>query len=258
MSAPRTYVTDLTHFLDSDGNVVDGPAGKLARYLGLIVELGSVMDVGDGGLVPMFCSNPSRRRRCGSRLVVRRSSRESIEWECPTCGENGVIRNWFATRFGLGAARAMMPTAETADVVVRSDELWAMRRLGGGVPVLRRKLVEAMDFGGGYLMFHADHGDIEELRDLSSDAAGRAGGKDRRLLDRFAARMDAFRTTLREFIEPAEPPVDLAAIEDAGTRPEVIALAREIAAQQGRDEVMFDDLMDAELAYERGRRLLLH
>jgi hypothetical protein len=170
---------------------------------------------------------------------------------------NGVVHNWAGTRFdlsGLGAPK----TEGAQDAVVRVGELFAMRRLGRGVPALRRLLVEVMDLGEGYLSFWAGFAQLEELRNLAQQAADTARGEDRRFLDRFAARMDAFRTTLPDFLEPQEIPIDLAAAEKAGTPPDVIALAREVAAEHGRDEVMFEDIMAAEAAWKRGRRPALH
>jgi hypothetical protein len=258
MQRPRTYVTDLTDLLDEGGRVVEGPAGKMARYLGLIVELGSVMAIGDGGTVSMPCSNPTRRKVCGALIAIGRSSGESIEWSCRRCGESGVIRNWSGSCFDIGRSRAMQPGPYTVNAVVRTTEVWAMRRLGGGVPALRRLLVEAVDFHDGYTMFTADHAELEALRDLAHEAATLARGPDRRLLDCFAARVDAFRTTLPDFIEPGAPSIDLAAAEDAGTPPEVIAIARELAAERGREQIEIEDLIDAKAAHQGGRRPMLH
>ena len=64
--------------------------------------------------------------------------------------------------------------------------------------------------------------------------------------------------TLPEFVEPWEPELDLAAAQYAGTPPEVIAIARELAAADGRDRLRPEDLAGAQSEYERGRRRVLH
>jgi hypothetical protein len=257
MPRPRTYVSDLTHFLDERGQVIEGPLGKMGHYLGLIVEIGSVLPIGHGGLAPAHCASP-RRRRCGGRLVVARPEAERIEWECQTCGENGVISHWIATRFNLVSVPRVAQADVSSDPVVQLDELSAMRRLGGAPPTLRRLLAEAGDLGEGYFTFSAGFAHLEELRDLAASAAERARGEDRRLLDRFAARMDAFRTASPDFLEPEESPLDLQAVQEGGVSPKMIALARQIAAERGHDDVMFDDLLDARAAWDRGRRPVLH
>jgi hypothetical protein len=58
---------------------------------------------------------------------------------------------------------------------------------------------------------------------------------------RFAARADAFRTTLPDFLEPPEEPVDLDDVIARGAPETTVGLARDIAAHRGRDDVYVED-----------------
>lgn len=82
--------------------------------------------------------------------------------------------------------------------------------------------------------------------------------QDPRLLDRLAGRIDALRTTLPEFTQPQDVVLDLSPLENAGYSPELIALVRTIAAEHGRDVVLFEDFVEAEDAWKAGRRPRLH
>jgi len=193
---PRCFVTDFSDLLDGDGQ----PIGRYARYLGLIVEAGSIMSEGEGGYVPMRCANPHKKRACHAQLTASRTFQDQIEWECPSCGEQGVISNWVGTSFDLGSAPELPHHPEHRDVVVQLDELDSMRRLAGLSPRLRRLLVEAASIGNNYLFFLAGHHELVQLREAAKGAADRNRSAERRLLDRFCARMDAFITTLSSFI----------------------------------------------------------
>lgn len=201
---PRNYVTDLIDLLDPTGQPAEGHSGKLARYFGLVVEAGSIMKRGEGRYIPMRCSNPVRRKTCASQLIAARPDDGTVEWECPACGERGRVSNWSGTTFDLGSVRPVRMVEESRDVVVPLDELDAMRRLSYTPPLLRRLLVEAIGIGDNYLFFPASQDELIQLREYAQVSADEAKGEDRRLLDRFAARMDAFITMLPEFTEGAE------------------------------------------------------
>jgi hypothetical protein len=203
-SVPRNYVTDLIDLLDPKGQPAAGQPGKLARYFGLVVEAGSIMKRGEGRYIPMRCSNPVRRKPCASQLIAARPDDGVVEWECPACGERGSVSNWSGTSFDLGAVRPVRMVEESRDVVVPLDELDAMRRLSSTPQQLRRLLVEAIGIGDNYLFFPASQDELIQLREYAQVIADESKGEDRRLLDRFGARMDAFITMLPEFTEGAE------------------------------------------------------
>jgi len=198
---PRTYVTDIQHLLNDSGQPAPGPAGEMARYLGRIVEAGSSIPERKGHLAPLRCANPSHRRRCGGQLGVVVPSIGTIEWECIGCRERGVITNWTGTAFDLSQIATPRPGDERVDLVAPLAELDAVLRRCELERPLRRLLLDASGVGDEYLFVLADYGQLIELRNATSRAAETVSGNDRRMLDRFAGRVDGLATTLSAFLE---------------------------------------------------------
>lgn len=195
----RYYVSDLIHFVDDQGRAVAGPLGKLGRYLGLIVEAASQMKEGHVGHIPVRCGNPVRRKRCNGQLTAGRAARESIEWACPSCGEAGQINNWAGTEFDLGPALEHVAYEGQLEVLVPLDELHAMRRSGRGTRSMRQMMAGAIRVSDQHCFFLAHDRELLRLKEYAMVASNVARGEDRRLLDRFAARLDALATTLASF-----------------------------------------------------------
>jgi hypothetical protein len=195
----RYYVSDLIHFVDDQGRAVAGPLGKLGRYLGLIVEAASQMKEGHVGHISVRCGNPVRRKRCDGQLTAGRAARESIEWACPVCGEAGQINNWAGTEFDLGPAAEHVAYEGQLEVLVPLDELHAMRRSGRGTRSMRQMMAGAIRVSDQHCFFLAHERELARLKEFATIASNVARGEDRRLLDRFAARMDALATTLSSF-----------------------------------------------------------
>jgi hypothetical protein len=195
----RYYVSDLTHFVDDQGRAVSGPLGKLGRYLGLIVESASLMKEGHTDYIPLRCGNPVRRKRCMGQLTAGHAARDSVEWACPLCGEAGHLTNWSGSEFDLGPAREPLAYEGQHEVLVPLDELDAMRRSGRGSRSLRQLMAEAIRVSDRHCFFLAQGRELTRLREFACMAADVARGEDRRLLDRFAARMDAMTTTFASF-----------------------------------------------------------
>lgn len=204
-SVARYYVSELTHFVDDQGRAVSGPLGKLGRYLGLIVESASVMREGQTGYIPVRCGNPVRRKRCNGQLTAGLAGRDCIEWACPLCGEAGQLTHWSGSEFDLGPARQPRQYERPCEVLVPLDELDAMRRSGRGSRSLRQLMAEAIRVSDHHCFFLADDRDLLRLKEYGTIAANVGRGDDRRLLDRFAARMDALVTTLESFTGTGEP-----------------------------------------------------
>lgn len=157
------------------------------------------MNEGHVGFIPLRCGNPVRRKRCNGQLTAGRAARDSIEWACPTCGEAGQITNWANTEFDLGPVSGPQAYEGQAEVLVPLDELNAMRRSGRGSRLARQLMAEAIRVSDRHCFFLAHDRELTRLKELATVAANVARGEDRRLLDRFAARMDAFVTTLASF-----------------------------------------------------------
>src|SRR5262249_15646805 len=96
------WVTDLRHFLDGAGAMVElpGPALNLVLFLGAIVAWAtsgrSAADVRTN--VPCR-RNPARRRCVGEIIATLDADGEAIVWHCPLCGDKGVARGWEGTRW---------------------------------------------------------------------------------------------------------------------------------------------------------------
>jgi hypothetical protein len=95
-----TMVTDISHFLDDDGEIPDLPpeAADLLSFLGAVIEVatltyGSPMTLSDIGQ-----HHPTVGEACNGQLeVLVHAETNAIGWECVECGENGVISNWQGT-----------------------------------------------------------------------------------------------------------------------------------------------------------------
>ena len=101
----NTWVTDLTHFLDESGGLhpaLTGPGRGLAEHMTSIVAAAtSTRDEA----VEVRCRRRPKRRACPGRLEYRLWADERITWECPKCGDNGVISNWQSTQWDHRAFR---------------------------------------------------------------------------------------------------------------------------------------------------------
>lgn len=95
----NTYVTDITHYLDKNGELVtDMPseAKQLASFLVLVID-----STTSGGSVYFDDSGiRCRGKRCTETVLSRLTELgDEIEWHCPICGQNGIIRNWKNTKW---------------------------------------------------------------------------------------------------------------------------------------------------------------
>lgn len=94
----KTYVTDITHYLDETGELAEmpKPARRLASFLVLLI---------DAATQAFPACNYDTRIRCriractGSIQASVSSEGGEIVWHCPKCGHNGVIRNWQGTKW---------------------------------------------------------------------------------------------------------------------------------------------------------------
>ena len=92
----NTYVIDLRHYLDEDGDLADlpGPALTLARTFTSVVAWVTAYPAADGlPITNVWCWRRPGRQRCRGELAAELRDSE-IVFECPMCGVNGVIRGW--------------------------------------------------------------------------------------------------------------------------------------------------------------------
>lgn len=95
-----TWVTDLSHFVNERGNLptnIAGPARRLAEYLAAIVAAATSADSQGQGKTRIKCRRRPGHRACPGVIEYRLWADERITWECPSCGDNGIISNWQST-----------------------------------------------------------------------------------------------------------------------------------------------------------------
>jgi hypothetical protein len=172
-------VIDLRPYLDASG----APRSEHARevhWLGSVVEIITACRTGsrwERAAVP--CDDP----RCGGRVGVRRIG-DACEWFCATCASSGAVLGWRTTRWDLTQLE-QQDDIDRSDVIVftRLDELHAARR---HVVTAELRLPLALAAA------HADYVIVSfcerELLELLEALEGRSS---ERLVDRFAARLDA-------------------------------------------------------------------
>lgn len=94
----KTYVTDITHYLDKDGELAEmpGPARKLASFLVLLIDATTQFFPARDHDTRIRCRTNACRGSIRTSLMSRD---EEISWRCPECENNGVIRNWQDTKW---------------------------------------------------------------------------------------------------------------------------------------------------------------
>ncbi len=94
-----TDVIDMDHYLDRDGEIVaeiPAAARKYASFLALIIDAATTEMIPGQSQTSIRC----RKRGCLGRVVTAIDSVSSpIQYQCPSCDQNGVISNWQNTKW---------------------------------------------------------------------------------------------------------------------------------------------------------------
>lgn len=94
-------VTDLQHYLDQNGAIpseIPTPVLKTAHFLGSITGWVTMNPTARSKETNVSCRHSSGRRRCpGTVFAQLASDGTMIAWECPICGDNGIIHGWKGT-----------------------------------------------------------------------------------------------------------------------------------------------------------------
>ncbi len=97
-----TIIANLRHYLDETGRLASGmpsPAFRLATLLCAIVGWTSRTN-GGPQRTNVWCRRNPGRKPCGGEIVAGIATESTdIVWECPACGENGLIAGWRDTRW---------------------------------------------------------------------------------------------------------------------------------------------------------------
>ena len=92
-----TWITDITHFLDENGELISKPsqALKLGEYLSAIIVMASYPEPEYPSDYIVGCRRRPNRKPCLEEIVgFVDPETDDIVWMCPKCGECGKISNW--------------------------------------------------------------------------------------------------------------------------------------------------------------------
>jgi hypothetical protein len=103
----------MVHYLDAEGRLADmtAPARNLVNHLGAIVSALTSQPPGELRQTSVRCRRRPGRRPCAGRIwAMIEVGSGQISWECPACGDNGVLHQWEGTPWdqtpeGRGSAR---------------------------------------------------------------------------------------------------------------------------------------------------------
>jgi hypothetical protein len=107
-----TWVTDLSHFIDSrTGQLptnVPGPARRLMEHQTRIVAAATAAAGRNSCtqvIAPVKCRRRPGHRPCPGIIEYQVWADERITWHCPSCGDNGIISNWQSTTWDRRSVR---------------------------------------------------------------------------------------------------------------------------------------------------------
>jgi len=66
----------------------------MAEYIGEVISAATASPKGQWKHSAVRCRRKPGHRKCPGRILVCERGNGDIEWECPSCGALGVIRNW--------------------------------------------------------------------------------------------------------------------------------------------------------------------
>ena len=88
-----------------------GPARRLAEHVGAIVTSVADQPREVVAVTGVRCRRRPRRRSCPGEIRAVIDGESNIVWECPACGDNGVIHHWQGTPWDSG--RSERPADKT-------------------------------------------------------------------------------------------------------------------------------------------------
>lgn len=110
-----TDATDLPSFLEPDGPLPLSVI-RFTEYLGSIIAGASHSPSAERIALKMRCRRRPGRKPCPGSIHVRigEESPPEILWDCPRCGERGIIRNWQGSEWDDSNDRWSLFEAERA------------------------------------------------------------------------------------------------------------------------------------------------
>lgn len=145
------WVSDMTHFLDADGNVPKQISlRRLIQYLGAIVASVTTDPAHSSREVDIKCRRRPKRKSCsGTILADFERGTTNIIWHCSICGDRGLIHHWQGTPWDKGG-KAELPAINRVTYrhgLVSDDDLEDLTGLKSVVlegPAISREIVVAI------------------------------------------------------------------------------------------------------------------
>src|SRR6266508_1391291 len=107
------WFTDITHFLDAEGNVPKQiTARRLVQRLGAIVASVTTEPVQSSCTVDLKCRRRPGRKSCAETIRADfEAGTNNITWHCSSCGDSGLLdlSTTGSGRFGTKAADLSCP-----------------------------------------------------------------------------------------------------------------------------------------------------
>ena len=99
-----TWFTDITHFLDENGDMIKEPsqARKLGEYLAAIIAMASYPDPEYPPEYKVSCRRRPNRKPCLTEIAAWLDpDNDDVVWICPVCQDKGLISNWRGTMWDM-------------------------------------------------------------------------------------------------------------------------------------------------------------
>lgn len=126
---------------------------------------------------------------CGAPVALRRTG-DACEWYCPGCATFGAIVGWRGSRYDLSE---LSPGEDEepgeAIIFTRLDELDSVRRCP--LPQGLKLTLALASLRADYVVVTCRERELSELLCGLEEVIGKVSASDRRLVDRFVARVDA-------------------------------------------------------------------
>ena len=94
------FISNITHFLNKSGGITkDMPseAKEMASLLTLIIEASTDFESESGFSTEINCINKGCKGIIRSTILFEENN--EIFWQCPVCGEEGIITEWEGSRW---------------------------------------------------------------------------------------------------------------------------------------------------------------
>jgi Flp pilus assembly protein TadD len=154
-----TDATDLASFLEPDV-LLPASVIRFTEYLGSIIAGASLSPSPEWQTLKRKCRRRPGRKPCPGSIRVRigEETPPEIDWDCPRCGESGIIRNWRGSEWDNSDDRWNLFEAE------RSYAESLFQDLAGDSEGSLRALERALSFQPDYPPAIFSMGSFEYLR----------------------------------------------------------------------------------------------